>query len=367
MVLPGHPDKFCDQVADAIVAACAEADAEAYCQVEVGVWCDEVWISGGYSVGEAVIPPLEEIVQSVVRKVGYRDHRTGEVQRFRVLDQTCKEPTDPRSWTRKVNDQSICVGWAGYDLLTRYHTPEHFLAHTFREALWAAIQGGVLQGQGPDGKLLVQIAEEGAEWRLEQVLVTLQQSHDIEFLAFAQQVERVLREAYEVARRRDPRWVARWDEATFTLNPNGPLLDAGPFGDNGQTGRKLAMDFYGPRIGIGGGALSGKHLTHIDRIGSYGAREAAVRAVQSGARECRVLVAYAPNCPEPLEVSFEMEGPGRPVARSFFNHETLRRRYENVRIAPEWAQGGHFWLEGAPWSPVRAPEPATNTQDELHG
>ena len=42
MVLPGHPDKFCDQVADAIVAACADIDAEAYCQVEVGVWCDEV-------------------------------------------------------------------------------------------------------------------------------------------------------------------------------------------------------------------------------------------------------------------------------------------------------------------------------------
>ena len=42
-------------------------------------------------------------------------------------------------------------------------------------------------------------------------------------------------------------------------------------GDNGQTGRKLAMDYYGPRIPIGGGALSGKHLTHIDRIGAYAA------------------------------------------------------------------------------------------------
>ena len=26
MVLPGHPDKFCDQVADAIVARCQAAD-----------------------------------------------------------------------------------------------------------------------------------------------------------------------------------------------------------------------------------------------------------------------------------------------------------------------------------------------------
>jgi hypothetical protein len=50
------------------------------------------------------------------------------------------------------------------------------------------------------------------------------------------------------------------------INPNGPLVQAGSNGDNGQTGRKLAMDFYGPRIPIGGGALSGKHLSHIDRI-----------------------------------------------------------------------------------------------------
>ncbi len=38
------------------------------------------------------------------------------------------------------------------------------------------------------------------------------------------------------------------------------------------------MDSYGPRGPIGDGALSGKHLTHIDRIGAYAAREAAVYA-----------------------------------------------------------------------------------------
>ena len=42
MVLPGHPDKFCDQVADAAIAACVEADADAYGQVEVAVWSDQV-------------------------------------------------------------------------------------------------------------------------------------------------------------------------------------------------------------------------------------------------------------------------------------------------------------------------------------
>ena len=38
MVLPGHPDKFCDQIADAIVNQCKRVDPLAYCQVEVSVW-----------------------------------------------------------------------------------------------------------------------------------------------------------------------------------------------------------------------------------------------------------------------------------------------------------------------------------------
>ena len=44
---------------------------------------------------------------------------------------------------------------------------------------------------------------------------------------------------------------------------------------------------------LGGGALSGKDLSDIDRAGAYAARHAALRAVRTGASECRVVVAYA--------------------------------------------------------------------------
>ena len=349
MVLPGHPDKFCDQVADAIVARCEAADPQAYCQVEVGAWSDQIWISGGFTVEPGEDLALDAIVREVVAEVGYRD-AGGAGKAFKLLDCACRYPKDPRAWSHKVNDQAICSGWAGYDPLTRFHAPEHFLAHSFREALWTSIRQGALTGQGPDGKLLVLMAEEAGAWRLEQVLVTLEQSHDVTFLDLTRRVEEVLREAYGAVRRRDSRWCAPWASVTLTLNPNGPLLDAGPEGDNGQTGRKLAMDFYGPRIGQGGGALSGKHFTHIDRLGSYAAREAAVKAVQSGARSCRVQVAYAPNCPEPMDVAIEMEGPGCPPSRGFFHFDALRDYHRDTRIRPAWAQGTHFWDPAAPWS-----------------
>jgi S-adenosylmethionine synthetase len=128
------------------------------------------------------------------------------------------------------------------------------------------------------------------------------------------------------------------------------MVHAGSDGDNGQTGRKLAMDFYGPRISIGGGALSGKHLTHIDRIGAYAARAAAMRAVRSGASECLVRLAWAPNRPEPLDVFYDMVGRGQRDGSGFFNHDTLAERYDAGVITPALAQGGHFYDTGVPWN-----------------
>ena len=36
------------------------------------------------------------------------------------------------------------------------------------------------------------------------------------------------------------------------INPNGPLLNGGRCGDNGQTGRKFVMEYQGPPGPIGG-------------------------------------------------------------------------------------------------------------------
>lgn len=56
------------------------------------------------------------------------------------------------------------------------------------------------------------------------------------------------------------------------INPSGRFVLGGPAADNGLTGRKLAVDAYGPVARIGGGALSGKDPTKVDRTGAYAAR-----------------------------------------------------------------------------------------------
>jgi len=349
-VLAGHPDKFCDQVADAVIAACMAVDADAYGQVEVAAWSDEVWLNGGICTRTPMPRALADLVVETGRAIGYAGGNWIDAARYRVTDAVCRSVGDPTAWTAKVNDQSVVIGWAGYDAKVRYLPPEHFLAQAFREALMASCRRGRLKGQGPDGKLLVRLKEHSAGWELEHVLVTLQQRERDAFADVCEALEKTLAESYEALRAADRRWTVPWAEVRLMINPNGPLVNGGSDGDNGQTGRKLAMDFYGPRVPIGGGALSGKHLSHIDRIGAYAAREAAVRAVQSGAAECLVRVAWAPNVAAPLDVCYEMAGRGGREGKGFFEHLAMIERYRAVRITRELAEGRHFFDPALPWN-----------------
>ena len=91
---------------------------------------------------------------------------------------------------------------------------------------------------------------------------------------------------------------------------------------NSNTGRKLATDYYDPRVALGGGDLAGKHPAHIDRLASRAARQAAQRAVQTGAPECTIRLACAPNRNAPLQETWEMGSCGERQSTGFFNVDT---------------------------------------------
>ena len=78
------------------------------------------------------------------------------------------------------------------------------------------------------------------------------------------------------------------------VNPTGRFVIGGPFADCGVTGRKLACDTYGGVGRIGGGAMSGKDPTKVDRSGAYVARKIARDIVMAGyADKAEVQIAYA--------------------------------------------------------------------------
>ena len=83
MVFAGHPDKFCDQVADAVIAEAMKIDTNAYGQVEVSAWSDQVWLSGGLCTSELMPKTLSEIVLETGLAIGYSGENAIDARRTR--------------------------------------------------------------------------------------------------------------------------------------------------------------------------------------------------------------------------------------------------------------------------------------------
>jgi S-adenosylmethionine synthetase len=93
--------------------------------------------------------------------------------------------------------------------------------------------------------------------------------------------------------------------STFTsdkliLNGAGEFANGGPQGDNGLSGKKLVVDYYGPGVPNGGGALSGKDPYKVDKCGALRARQLAKKLVREGVDEAQVILGWAPGGDAPF-------------------------------------------------------------------
>jgi S-adenosylmethionine synthetase len=342
-VLNGHPDKFCDIVADRIIRAAYQTDPEAYGQVEVSVWSDQIFLTGGIATSEPFHPDIRGIISKVGKEIGYLPENHIDVTRYVIHDHICKINEPPLLWTGHVNDQSVIHGYAGYDQKTGYLPPEHFAVMFIREQLVRSLSDGVLKGHGPDGKVLLVMQEIGEEWVADTLLLTLQQKEDFDFSDFLYLCNEVLKNAWMQLRQHDPRWKSDWKDIRVLVNPNGALLNGGSDGDNGQTGRKLAMDFYGPRIPLGGGAIYGKDLSHIDRMASFAARKFAVELNQRGGGEVFVRLCYAPGMFEPLDISISSAAKPYTNPAAFFDFREMRKSMDVQNMDYDLAKLGTFY------------------------
>lgn len=345
-VMNGHVDKFCDLVADRIVLEVCRNDKNARVQVEVSVWSDIIFLSGGIWASRYIRIDVNHIIRTLGDEIGYIPGNPLDVNCYRVMDHIRRNTVDNSNLTFWCDDQCIVTGYAGYDALTRFLPPEHFLVWHLREVLIESMKGGALQGQGPDGKVLAVIREEFTGWKIDQVVVTLQQQEELCFTGFLPLVDSVVCEALERLAAADCRWKYSPREVNLLINPNGPLIRGGSVGDNGQTGRKLVMDFYGPRIPIGGGALYGKDLFNIDRLGNLMARRFALDLVRTGSPEALVRVCYAPGFDEPL--SIDISASRRPSAdpEAFFRFSSMRERLSLSDLDYDLTALGTFYNPG---------------------
>ncbi len=84
------------------------------------------------------------------------------------------------------------------------------------------------------------------------------------------------------------------NDVEMLVNPSGRFVIGGYEADTGLTGRKLMVDSYGGIAHHGGGAMSGKDASKVDRSGAYLARYIAKNIVAAGlADKCEVALSYA--------------------------------------------------------------------------
>lgn len=271
------------------------------------------------------------------------------------------DDTDPDALG--AGDQGIVVGYACKE------TPQFMplpvvLAHRLTSLLTLARMTDTIHGIGPDGKAQVTVEyavnepdHEDAPLRVSTVVLSVQHAANKNPDELAQELtEQVIAPAL--------RGQPVDDALEILINPSGSFVLGGPEADTGLTGRKLAVDAYGPFAPQGGGALSGKDPTKVDRSGAYMARYIAKNLVAAGmAERCQVTLAYAIGMAEPVMVEVDTFGTCLLCAddclakavRQVFDL-TPAGMIETLDLQnPFYARtavGGHFGREDFPWERV---------------
>ena len=305
-VRAGHPDKLCDQIADAILDAHLRQDPNARVAVEVFATAGKMLI-GGEATSKAEVN-CGSIVEDAIDRIGYtmydlcEDSRDPLELEIRIHDQSPDISAAVGADDLGAGDQGIVVGYATNETEEYLPLPV-VLAHRICKRL------DELKPQTPwlgvDDKAQVTVAyENDVPVAVTAVVVSLQ--HDAEM--DRKGIRRFA--GKEVLGKVLPRELLK-EDTRILINPSGKFVLGGPVADTGLTGRKLAVDQYGSVAHIGGGALSGKDPTKVDRFGAYAARWVAKNIVAAGmAKRCEVQIAYAIGRSEPISVTVDTFGTG---------------------------------------------------------
>ena len=307
----GHPDKVCDQIADAVLDDILANDPDAHVACEVTACTGEVHLMG--EITSSYVPDYEAIARKVIAEIGYTVPVVGfdaENVRIRVSIHT-QSPDIARGVDRGApeeagaGDQGMMFGYATNET-EEYMPMAIMLAHKLTRKLTEVRKSGILPYLRPDGKSQVTVEyENGKVKRVDTVVVSTQHSEQISCEDLRRDVKKYVIETTIPKELLD-------EKTKYFINPTGRFEIGGPHGDSGLTGRKIIVDTYGGSCPHGGGAFSGKDPTKVDRSAAYAARYVAKNIVAAGlAEKCQVQLAYAIGVAHPVSVLVETFGTGK--------------------------------------------------------
>ncbi len=304
-VTEGHPDKIADQISDSVLDAVIKDDPTGRVACETLVTTGLIVVAGEITTSTYV--PFAELARDVIKDVGYTRAKFGfDAETCGVICAINRQSPDIAMGvdTGGAGDQGLMFGFACDETPELMPMPIQ-LAHSLTRKLAEVRKKGAVDFLRPDGKSQVTIEYiNGRPARVDTVVISTQHSDKVSNSTLQ---EAVLNEVIK------PVLPAEMvDKKTkYHINPTGRFVTGGPMGDCGLTGRKIIVDTYGGYSRHGGGALSGKDPTKVDRSACYMARYVAKNLVAAGlANKVEVQIAYAIGLAEPVSVMADTFGTG---------------------------------------------------------
>jgi S-adenosylmethionine synthetase len=304
-VTEGHPDKIADQISDAVLDAVMRDDPTGRVACETLVTTGLVVVAGEITTTTYV--DFSEIARKVITDVGYTRAKFGfDAETCGVISSIKKQSPDIAMGvdTGGAGDQGLMFGFACDETPELMPMPIQ-LAHRLTHRLAEVRKSGVVDFLRPDGKSQVTVEyDDGRPTRVDCVVISSQHSDKVSNTDLR---DAILNEVIKPVIPED-----MMDKGTkIHINPTGRFVTGGPMGDAGLTGRKIIVDTYGGYSRHGGGALSGKDATKVDRSACYIARYVAKNIVAAGlARKVEIQLAYAIGVAEPVSVMVDTFGTG---------------------------------------------------------
>ena len=272
-VSPMHPDKMCDRISDTLLDLHLQQDPNSRVAIETCGGMGEVYITG--EVTSTAIVTRENIVKVV------HDVTTDDTINV-IININSQSPEIANGVdTGGAGDQGIMIGYACRDN-KQYLPQEYFLSRELNKFIFDKYPY--------DGK--TQVTMNGNSLR---VVSSFQN-------APAKKLQQLVMEYFED--------YSQYHIESLHCNPAGDWNIGGFTADAGVTGRKLAVDNYGPRVPLGGGAFSGKDSTKVDRSAAYMGRRIAVDILEERpeVQEVMVQLAYAIGYDQPLQATAIVDG-----------------------------------------------------------
>lgn len=349
-VTAGHPDKICDYIADSLLDEALKHDKHSKMAVEASIKNDLIFIFG--ECNTTSILNFKEIAKQCLKEIGYKED-------YNVITKVGMQSSEINSAVVKgeqiaAGDQGIMFGYA-------CNETEEYMPAPIQYANKLALQLAKLQENsdilGPDGKTQVSVEyEDGQVKRIDTIVISTQHKKNINYSVLYALIMK------EVILKVIPSHLID-NNTSFLINPSGSFIVGGSFGDSGTTGRKIVCDTYGGMGRIGGGCLSSKDPSKVDRSAAYYCRYVAKNIVANDlADKCEIQVSYAIGKEDPISIfidTFNTEKISKEEIYDIVNKNfsfKVKDMIEELNlynpIYKKTATYGHFGREEFSWEKV---------------